>query len=398
MLLAGKVRAMEAPHPAPMEAVPPAGLPLGWERSTAPDGRMFFIDHNTQTTHWTPPAAPPASENKRLTSNGGMDADTARGDTAGLLALVQRPEIWARIATCLGGDELWRARRVSFDFRAACEGELARRSKKGRQCTALELRTKARVQLWLSSQPSAPDLGVKQLVASAPELPPLAVVTDEGVCEECTDEEEFFDCVSEAQEADEEQAAVQEAASLALAQQLHAKEVTATKVPTRFYHGTSLEAALAIQQHGFRVDLAGSNAGASLGAGVYIMARRAAALRGAHEGARRYAARAPRPAPARHRPPGRQQYHLSNLTTAGITPKGPKIKRKLMERLAAWARKRKSKAAAGITVLAYPALVVMRPILQGVGACCMGVGKCCRVLEPCLYCTGACLQVATCAG
>lgn len=51
---------MEAPHPAPMEAVPPAGLPLGWERSTAPDGRVFFIDHNTQTTHWTPPAAPPA--------------------------------------------------------------------------------------------------------------------------------------------------------------------------------------------------------------------------------------------------------------------------------------------------------------------------------------------------
>ena len=51
---------MEAPHPAPMEAVPPAGLPPGWERSTAPDGRVFFIDHNTQTTHWTPPAAPPA--------------------------------------------------------------------------------------------------------------------------------------------------------------------------------------------------------------------------------------------------------------------------------------------------------------------------------------------------
>jgi hypothetical protein len=51
---------MEAPHLAPMEAVPPAGLPLGWERSTAPDGRVFFIDHNTQTTHWTPPAAPPA--------------------------------------------------------------------------------------------------------------------------------------------------------------------------------------------------------------------------------------------------------------------------------------------------------------------------------------------------
>ena len=41
--------------------------------------------------------------------------------------------------------------------------------------------------------------------------------------------------------------------------------------PTEFYHGTSLEAILAIQQAtGFRVDLAGSNAGAALGSGVYV--------------------------------------------------------------------------------------------------------------------------------
>ena len=41
--------------------------------------------------------------------------------------------------------------------------------------------------------------------------------------------------------------------------------------PTEFYHGTSLEAILAIQDGGgFRVDLSGSNAGASLGPGVYI--------------------------------------------------------------------------------------------------------------------------------
>jgi hypothetical protein len=37
-----------------------------------------------------------------------------------------------------------------------------------------------------------------------------------------------------------------------------------------FYHGTSLEAALAIQETGFRVDLSGTNAGAMLGSGVYI--------------------------------------------------------------------------------------------------------------------------------
>ena len=40
--------------------------------------------------------------------------------------------------------------------------------------------------------------------------------------------------------------------------------------PTEFYHGTSLEAILAIQATGFRVDLAGTNAGAALGAGVYV--------------------------------------------------------------------------------------------------------------------------------
>ena len=37
-----------------------------------------------------------------------------------------------------------------------------------------------------------------------------------------------------------------------------------------FYHGTSLEAALSIQDVGFRVDLSGTNAGAMLGPGVYI--------------------------------------------------------------------------------------------------------------------------------
>ena len=40
--------------------------------------------------------------------------------------------------------------------------------------------------------------------------------------------------------------------------------------PTEFYHGTSLESILAIQATGFRLDLAGSNAGAALDSGVYI--------------------------------------------------------------------------------------------------------------------------------
>jgi hypothetical protein len=39
--------------------------------------------------------------------------------------------------------------------------------------------------------------------------------------------------------------------------------------PSVFYHGTSVEAALAIQDEGFNVDLSGKNAGALLGPGVY---------------------------------------------------------------------------------------------------------------------------------
>ena len=32
-------------------------LPPGWERKLAPDGRVFFTDHNTRTTHWSALAA-----------------------------------------------------------------------------------------------------------------------------------------------------------------------------------------------------------------------------------------------------------------------------------------------------------------------------------------------------
>jgi len=52
--------------------------------------------------------------------------------------------------------------------------------------------------------------------------------------------------------------------------------------PTEFYHGTSLEAILAIQQAGFRVDLSGTNAGAALGPGVYITTTLEKALNYAH--------------------------------------------------------------------------------------------------------------------
>lgn len=39
--------------------------------------------------------------------------------------------------------------------------------------------------------------------------------------------------------------------------------------PRLFYHGTSIEAALKIQESGFRVDLSGTNAGDLLGPGIY---------------------------------------------------------------------------------------------------------------------------------
>eukprot|EP01052_Picozoa_sp_SAG31_P034028 SAG31_NODE_3918_length_3751_cov_31.273001_1_plen_148_part_00 len=31
-------------------------LPPGWEMKTAPDGRQYFVDHRTRTTHWSLPA------------------------------------------------------------------------------------------------------------------------------------------------------------------------------------------------------------------------------------------------------------------------------------------------------------------------------------------------------
>ena len=32
-------------------------LPSGWERQTAADGKVYYVDHNTKTTHWAPPNA-----------------------------------------------------------------------------------------------------------------------------------------------------------------------------------------------------------------------------------------------------------------------------------------------------------------------------------------------------
>ena len=55
-------------QPAPVAQAPPpaygaAPLPPGWEEKKTPDGKPYYVDHNTKTTHWERPpaqAAPPA--------------------------------------------------------------------------------------------------------------------------------------------------------------------------------------------------------------------------------------------------------------------------------------------------------------------------------------------------
>ena len=42
---------------APLQEEEERTLPPGWERKLAPDGREFFVNHNTRTTHWSDPTA-----------------------------------------------------------------------------------------------------------------------------------------------------------------------------------------------------------------------------------------------------------------------------------------------------------------------------------------------------
>mmetsp|Transcript_19398 Transcript_19398/g.57673 ORF Transcript_19398/g.57673 Transcript_19398/m.57673 type:complete len:335 (-) Transcript_19398:37-1041(-) len=45
-----------APPPPAYHDAPPQYLPPGWEERQAPDGRAYFIDHNTQRTQWHRPS------------------------------------------------------------------------------------------------------------------------------------------------------------------------------------------------------------------------------------------------------------------------------------------------------------------------------------------------------
>ncbi|KAJ8606904.1 hypothetical protein CTAYLR_008934 [Chrysophaeum taylorii] len=42
-------------QPPPPAYVGEAPLPPGWEQKVAPDGRAYYVDHNTKTTHWERP-------------------------------------------------------------------------------------------------------------------------------------------------------------------------------------------------------------------------------------------------------------------------------------------------------------------------------------------------------
>ena len=62
-----------------------AELPSGWEVKMTPDGKPFYIDHNTASTHWQPPAAvtaarvdPPAPSLSRVLSTGSLFSDDGR--------------------------------------------------------------------------------------------------------------------------------------------------------------------------------------------------------------------------------------------------------------------------------------------------------------------------------
>ncbi|KAG5496235.1 hypothetical protein JKF63_02536 [Porcisia hertigi] len=40
---------------APMAPPPPMHMPPGWEMAYTPNGEIYYIDHNTRTTHWQLP-------------------------------------------------------------------------------------------------------------------------------------------------------------------------------------------------------------------------------------------------------------------------------------------------------------------------------------------------------
>ncbi|KAL5481302.1 hypothetical protein EMCRGX_G021435 [Ephydatia muelleri] len=58
-------------------------LPPGWEARTAPDGRVYYMDHNTRTSTWTkppPPTPTPTDSARRQSSADSLPVQTAGAD------------------------------------------------------------------------------------------------------------------------------------------------------------------------------------------------------------------------------------------------------------------------------------------------------------------------------
>jgi hypothetical protein len=65
-------------------APPPQVLPPGWQVAYTNEGQMYYVDHNTQTTHWTLPAYIAAAAGGYGRGGGGMPGmDFGRGRGAG---------------------------------------------------------------------------------------------------------------------------------------------------------------------------------------------------------------------------------------------------------------------------------------------------------------------------
>jgi hypothetical protein len=113
----------------------------------------------------------------------------------------------------------------------------------------------------------APELAPEPVPAPA-QAPPAGTVDDDSLeVEPLTDEPDEQPPRSDGSPASTSSSDSSESAGSSLN---GTDEHPILKRPTRFYHGTSLAAALTIQDTGFRVDLSGTNAGAALGPGLYV--------------------------------------------------------------------------------------------------------------------------------
>lgn len=52
-------------------AAPQPQLPPGWQMAYTPEGQVYYVDHNTQTTQWNPPVMPAYSRGPSMGGGGG---------------------------------------------------------------------------------------------------------------------------------------------------------------------------------------------------------------------------------------------------------------------------------------------------------------------------------------